>query len=281
MNSCKQEVRSQKSAEFGGGTSKHLQSRARKQAVFGRNLAIGTAMVLSLTVARAADDLPKADTILDKYVEVTGGKAAYEKHHSAVSKGNFEMAAMGFKGSITIYHAEPNKILSEIDLGSIGKIRDGSDGKVFWEFASMVGPHVKEGPEKAQAEISAQFNAELKWRDLYKEAKTTGTDTVDGKECYKVQLTPQEGPPITQCYDKGSNLMVKMTLTAQSPMGDQPMDSFFSDYRKEGDLVMFHKIKESAAGQEVTISIDSVTFDSDIPADKFALPDEIKALVNK
>jgi len=29
------------------------------------------------------------------------------------------------------------------------------------------------------------------------------------------------------------------------------------------------------------INIDSVTYNADIPADKFALPDEIKALVNK
>jgi outer membrane lipoprotein-sorting protein len=248
----------------------------------GRIVAIGSAVVLSLTLARAADDLPKAENILDKYVEATGGKAAYQKHHSTVSKGTFELAAMSLKGPITIYHAEPNKILSEIDLGSsIGKMRDGSDGTVYWSFFAMMGPHVKEGPEKAQAEISARYNAEVNWRDLYKEVKTVGTDTVDGKDCYKVQLTPSAGGPITQCYDKESGLVVKMTMTAQTPMGEQTGDSFFTDYRKEGNILMAHKIKESGAGQEVTISIDSVTFDSDIPADTFALPDEIKALLKK
>jgi outer membrane lipoprotein-sorting protein len=246
---------------------------------FGRNIAIGAAMVLSLTLARAADDLPKAETILDKYVEVTGGKAAYEKHHSEISKGTFSMA--GFKGDVTSYRAEPDKSLTEIDLGSIGKMRDGSDGKVFWSLSSMVGPHVKEGAEKAQAQLQAKFNAELNWREVFKEAKTVGTDTVDGKDCYKVQLTPPEGSPMTQCYDKESSLMVKMTLTAQTPMGDQTVDSFPTDYRKEGDVLMPHKIRQSVGGQEVVISIESVTFNADIPADKFAVPDEIKALVNK
>jgi len=108
-----------------------------------------------------------------------------------------------------------------------------------------------------------------------------GTDTVDGKDCYKVQLTPADGSPITQCYDKDSGLMVKMTMTAQSPMGEQTVDSFVTDYRKEGDVLMPHKIKQSMAGQEILITIDSVTFDADIPADKFAVPDEIKALVTK
>ena len=247
----------------------------------GRNVAIGAAMVLSLSLARAADDLPKADTILDKYVEVTGGKAAYEKHHSEISKGSFSMAAMGLKGDVTAYRAEPDKSLTEIDLAGIGKVREGSDGTVFWSINPMMGPHVKEGPEKAQAMLSAKFNAELNWRDIFKDVKTTGTDTVDGKECYKVELTPADGPPITQCYDKQSGLMVKMTMTAQTPMGDQTVDSFASDYRKEGDVLMPHKIKQSLGGQEIMINIDSVTYNADIPADKFALPDEIKALVNK
>ncbi len=106
-------------------------------------------------------------------------------------------------------------------------------------------------------------------------------DTVDGKECYKVQLTPKEGSPITQCYDKESNLMVKMSMTVQSPMGEAQSDSFFTDYRKEGDVLMPHKVKQSASGQEVVFTIDSVAFNADIPADKFALPDDIKALVKK
>ena len=246
---------------------------------FAGNVAIGAAMVLSFTMARAADDLPKAETILDKYVEVTGGKAAYQKHHTEVSKGTLSMP--GLKGQLTTYHAEPDKMVTEIDLGSIGKSREGSDGKVFWATNSLMGPHIKEGPERAQAELSGKFNAELNWRDIFKDPKTIGIDTVDGKECYKVQLTPAEGAPMIQCYDKDSGLIVKMSMTAQTPMGEQTVDSFAGDYRKEGDVLMPHKIKQVLAGQEILITIDSVTFNADIPADKFALPDEIKALLNK
>jgi zinc protease len=248
---------------------------------FARNIAIGAAVVVSMTVARAADDLPKAETILDKYVAATGGKAAYEKHHNQVAKGSFEMAAMGLKASMVSYHAEPDKSYTETDLGGMGKIREGSDGNVFWQTSAMMGPHIKEGPEKVQAELGARFNSELHWKDLYKEAKTTGTEKVDGKDCYDVVLTPNEGAPITQCYDKDSGLMVKQTMTVQSPMGEQTVNSFYTDYRKEGDVLLAHKLKSSVAGQEVTITFDSVTFDTTIPPETFAVPDEIKALVKK
>ena len=35
---------------------------------------------------------------------------------------------MGIKGSIVGYRAEGNKSYSEVDLGAIGKMREGSDG---------------------------------------------------------------------------------------------------------------------------------------------------------
>lgn len=248
---------------------------------YARYIAIGVAVASSFTLARAADDLPKAETILDKYIEATGGKAAYEKHHSEISKGSFEMAAMGLKASMVSYHAEPDKTYTETDLGGMGKIREGSDGKVFWQLSAMMGPHVKEGTEKSQAELSSRFNAELHWRELFKDAKTVGVEKVDGKDCYSVTLTPAEGAPLTQCYDKESGLMVKQSMTVQSPMGEQAVNTFASDYRKEGDVLMPHKLKSSVAGQEVTITFESITFNADIPAETFAVPDEIKALLKK
>ena len=64
------------------------------------------ALALLVTAAPylAADDaLPKADTILDRFVEVTGGKAAFEKHHTEIIHGNLEVLGRGLKGSVTIY----------------------------------------------------------------------------------------------------------------------------------------------------------------------------------
>ena len=42
-----------------------------------------------------ADELPKAGTILDRFVEVVGGKAAFEKHHNEVMHGNMEFDRPG------------------------------------------------------------------------------------------------------------------------------------------------------------------------------------------
>jgi hypothetical protein len=245
-----------------------------------RNILLCAAMVLATGARLAADDLPKAETSLDKYIEATGGKAAYEKNHSEISTGTMEFVGKGIKGTVSSFRAEPNKSYTEIDIQGIGKVREGSDGTVAWSLSAMQGPRVKDGDEKAGAMQAARFNAELNWRDVYK-AETTGIEQVDGKDCYKVQMTPKEGMPMTRFYDKQSFLLVKMVMTVKNPMGEIPVESFVGDYRKEGAILMPHKVAQKAAGQEIAITIDSVKYNAEIPKDKFEPPDEIKAMLKK
>ncbi|HTS31198.1 MAG TPA: DUF620 domain-containing protein [Bryobacteraceae bacterium] len=243
-----------------------------------------TALALSWAAAaltRAADELPKAEAILDRYIEVTGGKAAYAKVHTETSTGAMELPAMGIKGKVTSYHAEPDLTLVEINIDGMGKMVDGSNGQVAWSMNAMQGPRIKEGPEKAEALLHAQFNGDLRWRDLYSRVETTGVESVDGKDCYKVVLTPKAGNPITKWYDKDSGLLLKMRIKANSPMGEIESDSMLSDYRKEGDILMAHKVVQHVATLETSMTIDSMRYNAEIPKEKFDLPDEIKALVNK
>jgi hypothetical protein len=245
-----------------------------------RNILLCAAVVLATGARAPAADLPKAETILDKYIEVTGGKAAYEKNHSELSTGSMEFVGKGIKGTVSSYRAEPDKSYTEVDIQGIGKVKEGSDGKTAWSLSAMQGPRIKDGDERASSIQAARFNAELHWRDVYT-AETKGVEQVDGKDCYKVQLTPKEGMAITRFYDKESNLLVKMVMTVKSPMGEMPVESYVGDYRKEGGILMAHKVTQKAMGQEIAITIDSVKYNAEIPKDKFEPPDEIKAMMKK
>lgn len=247
-----------------------------------RTLAACAVTVLAAAGARlyAADELPKAETILDKSVEATGGKAAFEKMHNTVITGSMELAAMGIKGTMVITKAEPNMSLAEIDIAGIGSVKQGFDGKVAWEINPMQGARIKDGDELAAAKREAHFHEE-NWRDDYKKVETVGSETVDGKDCYKLVLTPNEGSPMTQYFDKKTGLLAKSTMTLSTPNGAIDASTVFGDYRKEGDLLVIHKIQQSAGGQEITITLDTYKYNVDLGKDKFALPDDIKALVKK
>src|SRR5579872_4019873 len=183
-----------------------------------RTMILCAAVLCTSGVRLAADDLPKAETILDKYIEATGGKAAYEKNHNEITTGKMEFTGKGISGNVLSYRAEPDKSYTEIEIQGIGKIKEGSDGKTAWSLSAIQGPHLKEGDEKAQAMMAGKFNSELNWRDVYKKVETTGVEQVEGKDCYKVVLTPSQGSPITRYYDKQSSLLIKMTMVAKNPM---------------------------------------------------------------
>jgi zinc protease len=243
-------------------------------------LRIGLALAFASAVL-AADELPKGDTILDKYVEATGGKAAYSKLHNQVVNGTTEFKTMGMKGKMMVYTAEPDKHYTEIELGGIGKIQEGSNGDVVWSYSAMQGPRIKEGDEKAEALLQGKFNSEVNWRDLFKSAETVGVEQVDGKDCYKVVLTPKTGPAITKWFSKDTGLLMKMAMTSKTPMGDIQSDSTYSDYRKEGEVLVPHKVVTHVATMELVMTVDGVQSNVDIPKDKFDPPAEVKALMNK
>ena len=243
-------------------------------------LLVGTG-ILCWRPAAAQEALPKAEVILEKFIEVTGGKPAYQKLHNQVFTGRMEFVGKGIKGTISAYKAEPDKSYSAIDLEGVGKIEEGTNGGVAWTRSALQGPRLKEGVEKAQSLRAAAFNAELNWRKFYPKAETAGVETVGDQECYKVVLTPSEGEPQTRYFDKKTSLLVKVSMTISNPMGQIGAETFFSDYKPVNNILVPHKLTQKAMGQEFAIVVESLRFNADIPKDRFELPEDIKALMKK
>ena len=240
------------------------------------------ALALLPWLGLAADPaLPKGDVILDQFIEATGGKAAYEKIHTEISTGSFDLTGKGIRGAVSSFKAAPNKIYVAVELAGIGKIEDGSNGEIAWNRSALQGPRIKDGDEKAAALREATFNEPLHWRKLYKSAETVGIENVDDKPCYKVILTPLEGKPETQFFDRQSHLLVKFAMTLSTPMGEVAVESRLTDYRKDGELLTPHRLEQSAMGQQFVITIDTVKWNEEIPPSRFDVPGDVQALLPK
>jgi Protein of unknown function (DUF620) len=243
---------------------------------------LALALLAAVPLFGADEALPSVDSIYSHFVAATGGKAAYEARHALIEHATIDFAKQGLKGSLTIYEAAPDKYLAFTELPGIGKIATGSNGAVAWENTVLQGPRIKQGAERADALRDGAFNPFLSWQKLYAKAETTGTETVEGHDCYKIVLTPSEGKPMTEFYDKKSGLMIKTMATVTAQMGDVNAEVLYDDYRKDSDGVLSpHRRVERAAQQEVVIQIDSVEVNPDLPKDRFDLPAEIQALLNK
>jgi hypothetical protein len=225
--------------------------------------------------------LPKAETLVDRYSEVTGGKAGYHKHTQETMTGTISFPAQGLGGKLTRYAMAPDKEYSVLELGPIGKIESGFSNGVAWEKSVILGPRVKTGDEKDQAAREALFDAQVEWRRIFPKAETIGSDSVNGEDCYKVVLTPMTGKPETRFYSKKSGLLLKTTTTAVSPMGEVAVEVEVSDYKNFDGILFPTHSKSKMGAQQMDMSITGISFDQPAPAGAFDLPPEIKALVDK
>jgi hypothetical protein len=219
--------------------------------------------------------------VLDKAIEATGGKAAFEKVHNRATKGTVEITPPGMKGTLMVYEAAPSKKYVVIELEGGPKEESGTDGQVFWQI-SQTGARVLEGEERALHAREAVFNGELQWRKLFKKAECVGVEDVDGKPCYKIVLTPEEGRPETRYYDRKSYLLQKSEITVMTGMGEIPVKTMYTDYKKVDGMLFPLKATQDAGGmQQMVVTLTSITHDAEIPADRFALPASVKALAEK
>lgn len=229
----------------------------------------------------AAQPLPKAETILDRYSEVTGGKAAYQKHTQETMAGTISFPAQGLGGKLTRYATSSDQEYSVLELGPIGKIESGFTNGVAWEKSSILGPRVKTGDERDQAAREALFDSQVGWRKVFPKAETLGSESVNGEDCYKVLLTPTTGKPETRFYSKKSGLLLKTTTTAVSPMGEVAVEVEVSEYKNFDGILFPTQTKSKMGAQQMNMSITGVSFDQPAPAGTFDLPPEIKTLVDK
>jgi hypothetical protein len=234
--------------------------------------------MLAAGASAFAADLPSAESLLDRYVEVTGGKQAYDARKSEIMRGAVEVAAMGVKGELVRYAAEPDRYLITMDIPGVGRFVTGVKEGVAWELSDLMGPRIKSGLERAEALREATFNANAVWRELYPKVVTAGEESVDGEDCFKIIMTPPEGPPETLYLSKKTGLGIKMTTTASTQMGDVPAEILFSDYKNLGGILAPSRITERTAGQEIVITLQSVEVNPVIPESKFDLPSEVAAL---
>jgi hypothetical protein len=238
-------------------------------------------ILLTAAAGFAAEPLPSAASILDRYIQVTGGKQAYEKRKTEIAHGTLEYTAIGIKGSMTRYAAEPDKYYATLDIEGLGKVEMGVQGQIAWENTAILGPRVKTGVERAEALREGSLNSTVNWRKLYPKVETAGIETIDGEECYKVVMTPVEGQPMIGYYQKRSGLQVKLTTVSSTQMGDIPVEMIASDYKNFGGILEPAKVIQKAGPQEFTMTLERVEVNPAIPPETFALPPEVRKLVDK
>lgn len=231
--------------------------------------------------ATPAEKLPDAKAIMEKYLDAIGGADRLKKIKSRQVTMNLEMPAQGLKGVVRLYQMPPAMAYSETEIAQIGKILQGSDGETVWESNVMMGTRILQGAERAAFLRGMRFNADYDYEDLFKSMRTVGVETVAGRPAYAVEVVNKDDTKETRLFDKESGLLVGMRATTTSQMGDIKSETTFSDYRDVQGMKVPFKFVVKAMQTEMVTTIEKIELDAPIPASRFDLPDDVKALLAK
>ncbi len=240
---------------------------------------------LCLSIAAAAlawAQSPTGEQIVDRYVEVTGGRSSYEKVRTETVTGVMEMKAQGIKGRTTGYKNERGESYNAVEIDGVGTIEEGFSGGVAWEKSAMSGPRIKSGEEKAFFAREAAVGKDVRWRDFFAKAELQGEETIGGVACYKVAMTPKDGSRgEVRFYEKESGLLRRVSMVMATHMGDLPVESQFGGYKEFGGIRIPTTILTKMAGQEISLSILNVEHNKDLPAERLVPPADVRALAEK
>ena len=221
-------------------------------------LAVSMVVVVSTGRAQAAG-LPPAATLIAKYSAAVGAPALLSAK-AIVTKGGMSMPAAGINATFELTQLAPNQMAMVTEIPGMGKVQAGFDGTTAWSMDPMQGARVLSGKELDQIKDEADRRSIARSPDIFSAVETMADTTMNSERCFLVKLTWKSGRQTHDCYSAASGLLVASTSIQPTAMGEIPVVTLFSDYKKFGDVMVPTKTVQEAMGTQQILTIESVTF---------------------
>lgn len=199
-------------------------------------------------------DLPSLDSILQKYLEASGGKSAFDKLTSRVSRGTVEITALGITGTAEIDEQSPNRSSLIIEAPGLGKIQRTFDGSHAWLQDPLQGFIRFTGPGLELSRTAAAFNKQARMKELYPAAVVIGKEKLAGKTTYVVEMGFEKW-----FFDAESGLLLRKGNT------------YYDDYREvDGVKLPFRMRDDLFAGAGLIYQLTEIKHNVEIDESRFS-----------
>src|SRR6266404_3095342 len=218
---------------------------------------------------KAAAANPAADSLLDKYLAAVGGAEALKKITTRMAKGT--VTAFGDQHMpVEIFSKAPDKRVS------VMKMKDGEsvtayNGKVGW-LAIPGRVHMLNAQESFGAKMDADFAFAADVKSLYPKWETLLGEKIDGKETWLVVGKKEGEPPLKLYFDQQSNLLLRLIRYIDSPLGYNPTQIDYADYRAMDGVKTPYRWTVARPGNRFTIQVDELRQNVPVDDAKFIQP---------
>jgi photosynthetic reaction center cytochrome c subunit len=217
-----------------------------------------------------APALPTGDQIIDKYTQAVGGVEAMQKITSRMQKGTINFGARQFP--VEVLSKAPNKRISIVHTPNGDNIT-AFDGHAGW-LGNPGGrpPHDMTAQENDAINFDATFYLPSEIKKMFTQFRVRPADKIGGHEVWQVIGASSGKPPLRLFFDKDSGLLVRTIRYAETPLGRNPTQVDYADYRAEGGIKLPYQWTLARPLGRFTIQVTEMQQNVPIDDSKFAKP---------
>jgi photosynthetic reaction center cytochrome c subunit len=217
-----------------------------------------------------AASLPNADKIIEKYLQAMGGTEAVTRISTRLQKGKLTVGTAQFPVEVLTRRAASRVTTVHFPNGDSVT---GFNGQVGWLSTPGHGVHEMSSAEVDASQMDAYPHFATDLRQIFKELRVQQQEKVDGHPTYVVSGIRENRPPVQLYFDQESGLLIRLLRYVDTPLGLNPAQIDYGDYRQEGGVMTPFRWTVARPGGRFTIQIDQMQQNVPIDDEKFAKPD--------
>ncbi|MCH2140911.1 MAG: hypothetical protein MK100_07745 [Phycisphaerales bacterium] len=217
---------------------------------------------------------PEASAIIDRYLEATGGRAAWESLTSIRGMGTVEFMGSPIKGQMATYQTA-NTYRRSLDANGLLAQVTVRNGDQAWGVRQDGAVRDIKGQELRSLIRDGGFNPLLHVSTLYSTLEVVGVEQVDETQAWKIRCVPADEPGAEEFrfFAIDSGLQIKVVEIGPGDSGSMPMELFLSDYRPVGPVQIAHQSLIAVGRSRIAINMAAMQINAVIPECLFEKPE--------
>jgi photosynthetic reaction center cytochrome c subunit len=218
--------------------------------------------------------LPTADQVIDKYIQALGGAAAIETISTRVEQGSADFG--GHEVPVEVFAKAPDQRATAMHLPK-GDSVTASNGNEGWLAAPGRPVRDMSSSELAAAKLDADLHFATDIKRIFNGLKVERADKIAGRDVYVVVANWEGRPPVELYFEQQSGLLARMVRYSDSPLGLNPTQIDYADYRRQNGVSFPFRWTIARPGGSFTIQVQQAQQNVVIDDARFVKPAEAAA----
>ncbi len=212
---------------------------------------------------------PTVDDVIQRYVAAMGGADAIRKITSRVATGLILVG--GSQTPIEVFTKAPNKRVT-ITHSASGDSFTAFDGTAGW-MGNTGRPAREMSPaESGASALDAEFAIALRLKQIFPQIRRAAPEQIAGAMCDLLIATAPGRLPVRLYFDQNSGLLVRLVRYAETPVGRNPTQIDYADYRESDGVKVPFRWTLSRVNGRFTIQIADMKGNVPLDDAKFRRP---------